>query len=334
MKAIAVSQQNPNSVQDVELTQPVAQGRDLLVKVEAVALNPVDLLVRDQLMPGGGEARVLGWDAAGTVVAVGPDVTLFKVGDPVYYAGSVVREGAYAEFQLVDERIVGRKPASLGFPHAAVLPLTSITAWEALFERLGVSRSGADAGKRLLIIGGAGGVGSIAVQLAKQLAGLTVIATASRPESVQWVRGLGADHVIDHNGDMAAQLLALGFSGVDYVLSLNDTEQHFDAIADVIAPQGKVCAIVPSQGALPMAKLFAKSVSFVWEMMFTRSMFGTEDMIEQHRLLNEVSALIDGGKLKSTLGENYGKINAANVARAHEALAGGRTIGKIVLAGF
>ena len=334
MKSIAITPATANAVQDVEIAQPVALGRDLLVKIEAVAVNPVDLLVRDGAQADGAAPRVLGWDASGTVVAVGPDVTLFKVGDPVYYAGSIARDGAYSEFHLVDERIAGRKPASLDFKNAAALPLTSITAWEALFDRLGVSRSGADAGKRVLVIGGAGGVGSIAIQLARQLGQLTVIATASRPESVQWVRSLGADHVIDHNGDMAAQLLALGINDVDYVLSFNDTEQHFDAIAQVIAPQGKVVAIVPSHAALPMEKLFYKSVTFMWEMMFTRAMFGTADMIEQHRLLNEVALLIDAGKLKSTLGESYGKINVANVARAHAALESGRTIGKIVLAGF
>ena len=334
MKSIAITPATANAVQDVEIAQPVALGRDLLVKIEAVAVNPVDLLVRDGAQADGAAPRVLGWDASGTVVAVGPDVTLFKVGDPVYYAGSIARDGAYSEFHLVDERIAGRKPASLDFKNAAALPLTSITAWEALFDRLGVSRGGADAGKRVLVIGGAGGVGSIAIQLARQLGQLTVIATASRPESVQWVRSLGADHVIDHNGDMAAQLLALGINDVDYVLSFNDTEQHFDAIAQVIAPQGKVVAIVPSHAALPMEKLFYKSVTFMWEMMFTRAMFGTADMIEQHRLLNEVALLIDAGKLKSTLGESYGKINAANVARAHAALESGRTIGKIVLAGF
>jgi zinc-binding alcohol dehydrogenase family protein len=334
MKSIAITPQTANAVQDVEIAQPVATGRDLLVKIEAVAVNPVDLLVRDGAQAEGAAARVLGWDASGTVAAVGPDVTLFKVGDPVYYAGSIARDGAYSELHLVDERIAGRKPASLDFKNAAALPLTSITAWEALFDRLGVSRSGADAGKRVLVIGGAGGVGSIAIQLARQLAQLTVIATASRPESVQWVQSLGADHVISHSGDMAAQLLALGINDVDYVLSFNDTEQHFDAIAQVIAPQGKVVAIVPSHAALPMEKLFHKSVTFVWEMMFTRAMFGTADMIEQHRLLNEIAILIDAGKLKSTLGESYGKISAANVARAHEALESGRTIGKIVLTGF
>jgi len=330
MKAIAVT----NTVlQDVEIAVPSATGHDLLVKIEAVSVNPVDTKVR------AGEAadaapRVLGWDAAGIVTAVGPDVTLFKVGDAVYYAGSIIRPGANSEFHLVDERIAGRKPASLDFKHAAALPLTSITAWEALFDRLAIRRDGADAGKRVLVIGGAGGVGSIAIQLAKQLAGLTVIATASRPESAQWVRELGADHVIDHNGDMAAQLLALEIASVDYVLCLSDTDPHFDAIAQVIAPQGKVVSIVHNTAPLDMDKLFAKSVSWVWEMMFTRSMFGTPDMIEQHQLLDEVAALIDAGKLKTTLGEVYGKINAANLRRAHEALESRRTIGKIVLSGF
>ena len=330
MKAIAVS----NTVlQDVEIAVPAATGRDLLVKIEAISVNPIDTKVR------AGEAadaapRVLGWDAAGTVTAVGPDATLFKVGDTVYYAGSIVRPGANSEFHLVDERIVGRKPASLDFDHAAALPLTSITAWEALFDRLAIRRDGGDAGKSVLIIGGAGGVGSIAIQLAKQLAGLKVIATASRPESAKWVRELGADHVIDHNGDMAAQLLALDIQAVDYVMCLSDTDPHFDAIAQVIAAQGKVVSIVHNTVPLDMDKLFAKCVTWVWEMMFARSMFGTPDMIEQHKLLNEVAALIDAGKLKTTLGEVYGKISAVNLRRAHEAMEGRRTIGKIVLSGF
>jgi alcohol dehydrogenase len=330
MKAIAVTH---TVLKDVDIAVPVATGRDLLVKIEAVSVNPIDTKVR------AGEAadaapRVLGWDAAGTVTAVGPEVTLFKAGDTVYYAGSIVRPGANSEFHLVDERIAGRKPSSLDFAHAAALPLTAITAWEALFDRLAIGRDGGDAGRSVLIIGGAGGVGSIAVQLAKQLAGLTVIATASRPESASWVRGLGADHVIDHHGDMAAQLLALGIAGVDYVLCLSDTDPHFDAIAQVVAPQGKVVSIVHNTRPLDMDKLFAKCVTWVWEMMFARSMFGTPDMIEQHKLLNEVAALIDAGKLKTTLGEVYGKISAANLARAHAALESRRTIGKIVLAGF
>ncbi|NRR29909.1 zinc-binding alcohol dehydrogenase family protein [Oxalobacteraceae bacterium] len=338
MKAIGLTAylpiNNPASLQDVELNQPVATGHDLLVRIEAISVNPVDTKVRSQPSPDEAAPRVLGWDAAGTVTAVGPDVTLFKVGDPVYYAGSITRPGSNSEYHLVDERIVGRKPASLDFNNAAALPLTAITAWEMLFDRLAIRRGGADAGKRVLIIGGAGGVGSIAIQLAKQQAGLTVIATASRAESAKWCRDLGADHIIDHNGDMPAQLKALGLDQVDYVLCLNDTDQHFDAIAELIAPQGGVCSIVSNTKPLPMEKLFGKSVTFVWEMMFTRAMFGTPDMIEQHKLLNEVADLIDAGKLKTTLGEVYGKINAANLRRAHAALESHRTIGKIVLSGF
>jgi zinc-binding alcohol dehydrogenase family protein len=338
MKAIALTNYlpitDPASLQDVELAQPVAQGHDLLVKVEAISVNPVDAKVRAQKGPEEASPRVLGWDVAGTVVAIGPDVTLFKVGDPVYYAGSITRPGANSEFHLVDERITGRKPESLSFTQAAALPLTSITAWEALFDRLQISRSGQDAGKRLLIIGGAGGVGSIAIQLAKMLAGLTVIATASRPETIEWCQRLGADHVINHGADIPAQLKALGLANVDYILCLNDTNQHFDAMAEAIAPQGRICAVVGLKGPVPMEKLFAKSVTFVWELMFTRSMFGTADMIEQHHLLNEVSRLIDAGSLKTTLGEVYGAINAANLRRAHAALESGSTIGKIVLAGF
>jgi zinc-binding alcohol dehydrogenase family protein len=338
MKAIALADYlpitDPASLQDVELPQPVALGHDLLVRVEAISVNPVDAKVRSEGGPADTVPRVLGWDAAGIVLAVGPDVTLFKAGDPVYYAGSITRPGANSEFHLVDERIAGVKPASLTFAQAAALPLTSITAWESLFDRLGISRSGADAGKRLLIIGGAGGVGSIAIQLAKTLAGVTVIATASRAESIEWCLRLGADHVVDHAGDIPAQLEALGIADVDFILSLNDTNQHFDAMAEAIAPQGRICAIVGLTGPVPMEKLFAKSVTFAWELMFTRSMFGTADMIEQHNLLNQVSALVDAGSLKTTLGEVYGAINAANLRRAHAALESGRTIGKIVLAGF
>ena len=330
MKAIAVTN---TTLQDVDVAVPVATGHDLLVKIEAVSVNPVDTKVR------AGEAadaapRVLGWDAAGTVTAVGPDVTLFKVGDAVYYAGSIVRPGANSEFHLVDERIVGRKPASLDFKHAAALPLTSITAWEALFDRLAIRRDGADAGKRVLVIGGAGGVGSIVIQLAKQLAGLTVIATASRPESAQWVRALGADHVIDHNGDMAAQLLALEITGVDYVLCLSDTDPHFDAIAQVVAPQGKVASIVHNTAPLDMDKLFAKSATWVWEMMFTRSMFGTPDMAEQGKLLAEVAMLVDAGRVRTTAGAHYGAINAANLLKAHAFIESGKAQGKVVLEGF
>ena len=338
MKAIGLTRylpiSDPQSLVDVELPQPVATGHDLLVRIEAIAVNPVDTKVRAPKDKVEDAPRVLGWDAAGTVAAVGPDVTLFRVGDPVYYAGSITRPGTNSEFHLVDERISGHKPATLDFAHAAALPLTAITAWEALFDRLGVSASGQDAGRSVLIIGGAGGVGSIGIQLAKVLAGLTVIATASRPESEAWCRRLGADHTIDHRGDMPAQLRKLGFEHVDYILCFNDTDRHFAAMAEAIAPQGKICSIVENAGPLAVGALKSKSATFVWEFMFTRAMFGTPDMIEQHRLLNEVARLIDAGRLQTTLGENLGPINAANLRRAHALLEGGQTIGKLVMAGF
>ncbi|MDF3837422.1 zinc-binding alcohol dehydrogenase family protein [Cupriavidus basilensis] len=338
MKAVGLTRylpiNDPQSLVDVEIATPVPEGRDLLVKVEAIAVNPVDTKVRAPKGKVESAPRVLGWDAAGTVSAVGPDVTLFKVGDPVFYAGSITRPGANSEYHLVDERIVGHKPASLDFAHAAALPLTAITAWEALFDRLGVSPRGEHAGRSVLVIGGAGGVGSIGIQLAKTLAGLTVIATASRPESAAWCRKLGADHTIDHRGDMPAQLRGLGFAEVDYILCFNDTDRHFGAMAAVIAPQGKICSIVENSGALPVGDLKTKSASFVWEFMFTRSMFGTADMVEQHRLLNEVARLIDAGRLQTTLGEHLGRIDAANLRRAHAMLEGGQTIGKLVLEGW
>ncbi|PWK35221.1 zinc-binding alcohol dehydrogenase family protein [Cupriavidus plantarum] len=338
MKAIGLTRYlsiaDPQSLFDVELPRPEAAGHDLLVKIEAVAVNPVDTKVRapkDKVEPS---PRVLGWDAAGTVVAVGADVTLFKVGDPVFYAGSITRPGTNSEYHLVDERIAGHKPASLDFAHAAALPLTAITAWEALFDRLGVSEKGEHEGKSVLIIGGAGGVGSIGIQLAKVLAKLTVIATASRPESEAWVRKLGADHTIDHRGDIPAQLRTLGFENVDYILCFNDTDRHFKAMAEAIAPQGKICSIVENSGPLAVGDLKSKSATFVWEFMFTRAMYGTPDMVAQHKLLNEVARLIDAGRLQTTLGENLGAINAENLRRAHAMLEGGQTIGKLVLQGF
>jgi zinc-binding alcohol dehydrogenase family protein len=329
MKAIVTS---GTTLINADLPMPVATGRDLLVQVEAIAVNPVDHKVHAGTPEG--EAKVLGWDVAGVVVAAGPEATLFKAGDLVYYAGSIVRDGAYSEFHLVDERIVGHRPASLSAIEAAALPLTSITAWEALFERLGIDRHGADAGKSILIVGAAGGVGSIAIQLAKKLAGLTVVATASRASSAKWSRDLGADHIVDHNGDMPGQLAALGLPEVDYVLCLNAFEQHFAAMATVLKAQGKMASILGAGSALPLDILFNKSATLVFEMMFTRSMFGTPDMVEQHKLLDAVAGLVDAGTLTTTLGEKFGAINAANLNRAHEALKGGRTIGKIVLAGF
>ncbi|SDE07601.1 zinc-binding alcohol dehydrogenase family protein [Paraburkholderia lycopersici] len=338
MKAVALYRylpvDDPESLIDVELPKPVAVGRDILVKVEAVSVNPVDYKVRAPKATVESTPRVLGWDAAGVVEAVGPEVTLFKPGDSVFYAGDITRAGSNSEYQLVDERIVGRKPASLDFAHAAALPLTAITAWEALFVRLNVSPQGADAGKSVLIVGGAGGVGSIGIQLAKQLAKLTVIATASRPESSKWAQSLGADHIVNHYGDVAAQLKAIGFEYVDYVLIFNDTDANFPAAAQVIKPQGGIATIVENSEPVPVELLKAKSAALHWEFMFTRSMFKTPDMIEQHKLLNEVARLVDAGTLRTTLGEVLGTISAANVRRAHKLLEEGRAIGKLVLSGF
>lgn len=330
MKAIAVVN---STLQDIDLPVPQPLPHDLVVKVEAISVNPVDTKVRKGQAPEA-EPRVLGWDVAGTVTAVGGAVSRFKVGDAVWYAGSLVRPGANSEYHAVDERIVGRKPASLSMEQAAALPLTSITAWEALFDRLGIDRAGADAGKRILLIGGAGGVGSIAIQLAATLAKLDVIATASRPESAEWCRTLGASRIVDHNGDIPAQLREQGIADVDYILCMNSTDAHFAAMCEAIAPQGKICTIVENKAPLPVDPLFRKSATLVFELMFTRSMFGTPDMARQHELLNEVAALIDDGTLRTTVGEVSGGINAANLARVHGLLESGRTIGKIVLSGF
>ncbi|BCL77408.1 NADPH:quinone reductase [Jeongeupia sp. HS-3] len=338
MKAVALSRYLPitdaDALLDVELPKPVAAGRDLLVSIEAIAVNPVDTKVRapkDKVEPS---PKVLGWDAAGVVEAVGPDVTLFKAGDPVYYAGDLTRPGSNAEYQLVDERIAAIRPATLNAADAAALPLTAITAWEALFDRLGVGRNGEDRGRTALIIGGAGGVGSIAIQLAKTLAGLTVIATASRPESRDWVKALGADATVDHRSDIAAQLKALGHETVDFILCFNDTDRHFATMAQLIAPRGRIVSIVETATLLDLNLLKAKSATFVWEMMFTRSMYQTPDMVKQHELLTEVAKLVDAGTLRTTVGAHYGQINAANLRRAHATLEAGQMIGKIVLAGF
>lgn len=338
MKAIGFTHylpiSNPDSLQDIDIPTPTPKGRDLLVRVEAISVNPVDTKTRAPRDSVETAPKILGWDAAGTVVAVGTDVSLFKIGDPVYYAGSYTRPGANAELHVVDERIVGRKPKTLGFAQAAALPLTTITAWESLFSRLRISKNGADAGKSILIIGGSGGVGSIAIQLAKQLGKLKVIATASRVESQAWCRDLGADHVIDHFGNMKTQLERLGLQQIDYILCLNDTNMHFPAMVDLIAPQGMICSIAENKFPLAIEKLSLKSVGLVWEMMFTRSMFATPDMIEQHYLLNEAAELIDKGIIKTTLSQTLGIINASNLRRAHALIEDGHTIGKLVLAGF
>ncbi|MFC5476345.1 zinc-binding alcohol dehydrogenase family protein [Paraherbaspirillum soli] len=343
MKAIALTRylpiENPESLLDVTLAKPIPQGRDILVEIKAIAVNPVDCKVRAPKETVEKAPRVLGWDAAGVVQAVGPDVSRFKVGDKVFYAGDITRPGSNSEFQLVDERIVGNMPATLSFEQAAALPLTAITAWEALFDRLQVptpphALSHVTPRKSILIIGGAGGVGSIAIQLAAKVAGLTVIATASRPESAQWVRELGAHQVVNHFGDMAAELKERGFDNVDYVLILNDTDRHFPAAAAAIAPQGTICTIVENSAPLPINLLTAKSAGFVWEFMFTRSMFQTADMQEQGNLLDEVARLVDSKIIHTTVTQVLSPINAANLRQAHAALEAGHVIGKIVLKDF
>ncbi|NUB22780.1 zinc-binding alcohol dehydrogenase family protein, partial [Azospirillum formosense] len=317
----------------VERPRPEPQGRDLLVEIKAVSVNPVDTKVRRNMPPAPGAMKVLGWDAAGTVVAAGPQATLFKPGDAVFYAGAIDRDGTNAEFHLVDERIVGPKPASLDFAQAAALPLTSITAWEAMFDRLDVRRPVPGAANAILIVGGAGGVGSIAIQLARQLTDLTVIATASREETQAWCRDLGAHHVVDHRKPLAAQVEALGIGAPAFVFSTNDTGTHLPEIAALIAPQGRV-ALIDDPAGLDVMVLKRKSVSLHWEFMFTRPVFGTADIEAQHALLSDVSRLVDAGTVRTTLAETFGTINAANLTRAHALLESGRAKGKIVLAGF
>ncbi|SFU79912.1 zinc-binding alcohol dehydrogenase family protein [Pseudoduganella namucuonensis] len=337
MKAVAYRASHPithdDALIDVELPAPQASGRDLLVEVRAVSVNPVDTKIRRNVAPAEGELKVIGWDAAGVVKAVGPDVTLFKPGDEVWYAGSLTRAGTNSELHLVDERIAGHKPRTLDFGQAAALPLTAITAWELLFDRLEVARAPDARGQSLLVIGAAGGVGSILVQLARQLTGLTVIATASRPDTAAWVEGLGAHHVIDHGQPLDREIKRLGLPLVNYVAALNQTDAHFAAIAELIAPQGKL-ALIDDPAALDVRLLKRKSVSLHWEFMFTRSMFETADMAKQHALLNDVAQLVDSGVLKTTLGERYGTINAANLKRAHALIESNRAKGKIVLEGF
>jgi len=337
MKAVAYYQSYPiehlQALQDVELPEPVPGPRDLLVEVRAISVNPVDTKVRRNTQPEAGQAKVLGWDVAGVVVAVGDETSLFKVGDEVFYAGSIARAGGNSERHLVDERIVGRKPQSLSFAEAAALPLTAITAWELLFERLQLVEGGSE-GQQLLIAGAAGGVGSIMLQLARQLTKATVIATASRPETQAWVRELGAHHVIDHSQPLHTELQSAGFASVSHVASLTQTDRHYDQLVEALAPQGRLALIDDPVEPLDVMKLKRKSLSLHWELMFTRSLFGTPDMGEQGRLLGEVSRLVDSGAIRTTLGDHFGRINAENLRCAHALIESGRARGKIVLEGF
>ncbi|MDQ0207270.1 zinc-binding alcohol dehydrogenase family protein [Alkalicoccobacillus murimartini] len=335
MKAVGLKRYLPieheESFLDVEVSRPTPKGKDLLVKVHAISVNPVDTKQRAPKDKVEEEPRILGWDASGIVEEVGEDCTDYKIGDEVYYAGSITRSGSYSEYQLVDERIVGRKPSSLGFAKAAALPLTAITAWEALFERLGINAEAKSENeqKQLLIIGGAGGVGSIAIQLAKW-AGLTVTATASREETSTWVQKMGADSVANHHESLVNQL----HGEVDYILCLNNTDQHWDAMAEIIKPQGKICSIVENKEPLDLNVLKSKSATFVWEFMFTRAMYETPDMIQQQKLLDQVSQLIEEGHIQTTLTETLSPIEAKTIKEAHAKVESGKMIGKIVVEGF
>ena len=320
------------SLVDIDLAQPSPTGRDILVEVKAVSVNPVDYKVRRSAAPQDGEWKVLGWDAAGVVRTVGPDVTLFQPGDEVFYAGSIARPGSNAELHLVDERIVGKKPVSLDWAEAAALPLTTLTAWESLFDRLDVAKPVPGAAPAILIIGGAGGVGSIAVQIARQCTNLTVIATASRPEIQAWVAALGAHHVIDHSKPMTAQIKALGIAPA-FVFSTTHTADHVAEIAELIAPQGRF-GLIDDPAGFDIMLFKHKAVSIHHEFMFTRPIYGTADMAEQGRILNEASRLIDDGKLRTTLTERFSPINAANLKQVHALIETGKARGKVVLEGF
>ena len=318
---------------DLDLAEPVPGPRDVLVEVRAISVNPVDTKVRRNAAPAPGEAKVLGWDAAGVVRAIGAEVSLFQPGDEVWYAGSIARAGANSERHVVDERIVGHKPASLDFAHAAALPLTAITAWELLFDRLGVPRDGGE-GRTLLVVGAAGGVGSILVQLAAKLTRLRVIGTASRAETAAWVRSLGAHDVVDHAAPLASELKRIGVAQVEYVASLTHTEQHYAQLVEALAPQGRIALIDDPATPIDIMPLKRKSASLHWEFMFARALFETPDMIEQHHLLDEVARLVDAGILRTTVGEHFGVIDAANLKRAHALIESGKARGKIVLEGF
>ena len=319
---------------DRELPEPTPGPHDLLVRIEAVAVNPIDTKLRAAVGPGMAPKQ-LGWDGAGVVAAVGEQVSRFQAGDPVMFAGDAGRAGCNAEAVLVDERLVGRKPARLSWAEAAAVPLTGLTAWESLFERLGLDPDGGGGGKgpTLLILGGAGGVGSIAIQLARR-AGAVVIASASRPESAAWVRQLGADHVVDHHRPLAPQLAALGFEAVDLIANFSDTDAYWEVMAELIAPLGSIVAIVGNRQPLDLNLLKAKSVTFAWEFMFSRSQFQTPDMGRQGEILDHLGQLFEAGELRPTLGRTLSPINAANLELAHAQLASGSTIGKIALVGW
>mgnify|MGYP006192499263 CR=1 FL=1 len=335
MKAIGFKTSLPIAEEEsfiaFETPKPVPGERDLVVKISAVSVNPVDFKIRqnstkDTVLE---TPKIIGWDAVGIVEAVGEKVSLFKVGDEVFYAGDITKPGSNAEYQSIDERIVGRKPKSLSLEESAVIPLTGLTAWEILFDRIRISPE-KDKGKSILIIGGAGGVGSIAIQLAKKVAGLTVIATASRPETIAWCKEQGADYVVDHR-NLIASVQEAGFQQVDFILDFVDTNSYWDTMVELIKPQGHIASITGSSDPVALNKLKNKSVSFSWELMYTRSMYETDDMQEQHVILNKLADLLDQGMLKSTLNVTLTGLTVANFKKAHELLESGKTIGKIAI---
>lgn len=345
MKAVGYTESlpidDPKSLQDLELPQPEARGRDLLVRISAIGVNPVDFKVRQRAAAEPGQVKVLGWDAAGEVVAVGEGASMFKPGDRVYYAGDVTRPGSNAEYQVVDERIVGRKPSSLNDAEAAALPLTTITAWEMVFDHFSLKQQAPDdittTEETILVIGGAGGVGSILIQLVKKLTGATVVATASRPESRQWVTSLGADHVVNHRQPLQPQIEQLVSEGkiaqITHVASLHATDQYLDDYVSVLKPFGKI-AMIDDPASLDVMKLKPKSLSLHFEFMFARSMHNAADIAVQHGLLETVAGLVDQGHIRTTAGKHLGVINAENLRAAHSELEAGTAVGKIVLEGF
>ena len=337
MKAVGYTRtgdiESDDSLVDFEMAKPEPSGHDLLVKVAAISVNPVDYKIRLRRPPEGDQPNVLGWDAVGEVVSVGDKASAFKPGDKVWYAGAINRSGTNAEFHLVDERIVGHAPKSVSNTEAAALPLTTLTAYEMLFDRLRVNDPVPGAAKAVLIIGGSGGVGSIAIQLLRALTDLTVIATASRPETQAWVKGLGAHHAIDHSKPLPPQIEALGIGAPGFVFSTTHTHQYIEQIAELIAPQGRF-GLIDDPDTLNVMPFKTKAVSTHWELMFTRSLFQTEDMARQGDILNEAARLLDAGKIRSTATETLGRINAENIRRAHLELASNKARGKLVLEGF
>jgi NADPH:quinone reductase len=335
MKAIGFKTSLPiteqNSFIVFETDKPTPAARELLVKIDAVSVNPVDFKIRQSAAKDIelDTPKIIGWDAVGTVEAIGDDVTLFRVGDKVYYAGDLTKQGCNAEYQVIDERIVGKKPKNLSNEAAAAMPLTGLTAWEILFDRIRISKE-KDNGKSILIIGGAGGVGSIAIQLAKKVAGLTVIATASRPETIAWCKQQGADVVVNHK-DLVNEVRQAGFQHVDFIVDFVDTNAYWDAMAELIKPQGHIASITGSAEPVALNKLKTKSASFSWELMYTRSMFQTEDMIAQHHILNQLADLLDSGIINSTLNTTLQGLSAESFKEAHQLLESGKTIGKIAI---